>query len=189
MKYRAIVWSCPRPLLRQLLQLGSPTAGASTSWSRWNPSTSQSLLRPRTRKKPSATSPVCMSVWSCAVTPTAVTRTSSTSCGVSARLGTRSFVIMYQHVACKNMATVQGILDEQGRERGLRPDLGRARSYGPAYRFPPHHARQGQRVHAYRHEGRACRPVPRRVRGRGMYVSRRSKSFRNESPLARGFLS
>ena len=28
-------------------------------------------------------------------------------------------VIMYQNVACKNMATVQGILDEQGRERGL----------------------------------------------------------------------
>lgn len=28
-------------------------------------------------------------------------------------------VIMYQHVACKNMATVQGLLDEQGRERGL----------------------------------------------------------------------
>ncbi len=29
------------------------------------------------------------------------------------------FVIMYQNVACKNMATVQGILDEQGRERGI----------------------------------------------------------------------
>ena len=28
-------------------------------------------------------------------------------------------VLMYQNVACKNMATVQGILDEQGRERGL----------------------------------------------------------------------
>ena len=28
-------------------------------------------------------------------------------------------VIMYQNVACKNMATVQGILDEQGRQRGL----------------------------------------------------------------------
>ncbi len=28
-------------------------------------------------------------------------------------------VIMYQNVACKNMATVQGILDEQGRERGI----------------------------------------------------------------------
>ncbi|MCF0137581.1 MAG: 2-hydroxyacyl-CoA dehydratase [Oscillospiraceae bacterium] len=28
-------------------------------------------------------------------------------------------VIMYQNVACKNMATVQGILDEQGRARGL----------------------------------------------------------------------
>ena len=28
-------------------------------------------------------------------------------------------VIMYQNVACKNMATVQGLLDEQGRERGL----------------------------------------------------------------------
>ena len=28
-------------------------------------------------------------------------------------------IIMYQNVACKNMATVQGILDEQGRERGL----------------------------------------------------------------------
>ena len=27
-------------------------------------------------------------------------------------------VIMYQNVACKNMATVQGILDDQGRERG-----------------------------------------------------------------------
>ena len=27
-------------------------------------------------------------------------------------------IIMYQNVACKNMATVQGILDEQGRERG-----------------------------------------------------------------------
>jgi hypothetical protein len=27
-------------------------------------------------------------------------------------------VIMYQNVACKNMATVQGILDEQGRQRG-----------------------------------------------------------------------
>ncbi|MGI5977039.1 MAG: 2-hydroxyacyl-CoA dehydratase family protein [Candidatus Limivicinus sp.] len=27
-------------------------------------------------------------------------------------------VIMYQHVACKNMATVQGLLDEQGRQRG-----------------------------------------------------------------------
>ena len=27
-------------------------------------------------------------------------------------------VIMYQNVACKNMATVQGVLDEQGRERG-----------------------------------------------------------------------
>ncbi len=27
-------------------------------------------------------------------------------------------IIMYQHVACKNMATVQGILDEQGRQRG-----------------------------------------------------------------------
>ena len=26
---------------------------------------------------------------------------------------------MYQNVACKNMATVQGLLDEQGRERGL----------------------------------------------------------------------
>ena len=29
-----------------------------------------------------------------------------------------NFIIMYQNVACKNMATVQGILDEQGRERG-----------------------------------------------------------------------
>ena len=28
-------------------------------------------------------------------------------------------VIMYQNVACKNMATVQGILDEQGRARGI----------------------------------------------------------------------
>ncbi len=28
-------------------------------------------------------------------------------------------VIMYQNVACKNMATVQGVLDEQGRQRGL----------------------------------------------------------------------
>ncbi len=28
-------------------------------------------------------------------------------------------VIMYQNVACKNMATVQGILDDQGRQRGL----------------------------------------------------------------------
>ena len=27
-------------------------------------------------------------------------------------------IIMYQNVACKNMATVQGILDEQGRQRG-----------------------------------------------------------------------
>ena len=27
-------------------------------------------------------------------------------------------IIMYQNVACKNMATVQGLLDEQGRERG-----------------------------------------------------------------------
>lgn len=27
-------------------------------------------------------------------------------------------VIMYQNVACKNMATVQGLLDDQGRERG-----------------------------------------------------------------------
>ena len=27
-------------------------------------------------------------------------------------------IIMYQNVACKNMATVQGILDDQGRERG-----------------------------------------------------------------------
>jgi benzoyl-CoA reductase/2-hydroxyglutaryl-CoA dehydratase subunit BcrC/BadD/HgdB len=30
-----------------------------------------------------------------------------------------NIVIMWQHVACKNMATVQGILDEQGRELGL----------------------------------------------------------------------
>ena len=29
------------------------------------------------------------------------------------------FVIMYQNVACKNMATLQGILDEQGRARNL----------------------------------------------------------------------
>ena len=27
-------------------------------------------------------------------------------------------IIMYQNVACKNMATVQGLLDDQGRERG-----------------------------------------------------------------------
>ena len=27
-------------------------------------------------------------------------------------------IIMYQNVACKNMATVQGLLDEQGRQRG-----------------------------------------------------------------------
>ncbi len=27
-------------------------------------------------------------------------------------------ILMYQNVACKNMATVQGLLDEQGRERG-----------------------------------------------------------------------
>jgi hypothetical protein len=27
-------------------------------------------------------------------------------------------IIMYQHIACKNMATVQGILDEQGRDLG-----------------------------------------------------------------------
>ena len=27
-------------------------------------------------------------------------------------------ILMYQNVACKNMATVQGVLDEQGRERG-----------------------------------------------------------------------
>ena len=27
-------------------------------------------------------------------------------------------IIMYQNVACKNMATVQGVLDEQGRQRG-----------------------------------------------------------------------
>ena len=29
-----------------------------------------------------------------------------------------NIIIMYQNVACKNMAAVQGILDEQGRERG-----------------------------------------------------------------------
>jgi benzoyl-CoA reductase/2-hydroxyglutaryl-CoA dehydratase subunit BcrC/BadD/HgdB len=30
-----------------------------------------------------------------------------------------NFIIMYQNVACKNMATLQGVLDEQGRERGM----------------------------------------------------------------------
>lgn len=30
-----------------------------------------------------------------------------------------NLVILYQNVACKNMATVSGILDEQGRERGI----------------------------------------------------------------------
>ena len=29
-------------------------------------------------------------------------------------IGTQSFIIMYQHVACKNMATVQGILRRSG---------------------------------------------------------------------------
>lgn len=29
-------------------------------------------------------------------------------------------VIMYQHVACKNMVTLQGLFDEQARERGIR---------------------------------------------------------------------
>ena len=29
-----------------------------------------------------------------------------------------NLIIMYQNVACKNMATVQGLLDDQGRERG-----------------------------------------------------------------------
>lgn len=27
---------------------------------------------------------------------------------------------MYQHVACKNMVTLQGLFDEQARERGIR---------------------------------------------------------------------
>ena len=30
-----------------------------------------------------------------------------------------NMVIMYQNVACKNMATLQGILDEQARERNI----------------------------------------------------------------------
>ena len=47
-----------------------------------------------------------------------------------------NIIIMYQNVACKNMATVQGILDEQGREQGLSPDLDRARSDGSPHRSP-----------------------------------------------------
>ena len=30
------------------------------------------------------------------------------------------FVLMYQHVACKNMATVQGLFEDQARERGIK---------------------------------------------------------------------
>jgi benzoyl-CoA reductase/2-hydroxyglutaryl-CoA dehydratase subunit BcrC/BadD/HgdB len=30
------------------------------------------------------------------------------------------FVLMYQHVSCKNMATVQGLFEEQARERGIK---------------------------------------------------------------------
>ncbi len=69
---------------------GWPTAGASTSSSRWNRSTTPSTSRPRTRKRRCATWPACTSAWSCAATPTAATRTSWTSAGASARPGTRS---------------------------------------------------------------------------------------------------
>ena len=48
-------------------------------------------------------------------------------------------ILMYQNVACKNMATVQGLLDDQGRERGY--DL----------IWIEHEALQGQRVYAYRY--------------------------------------
>jgi hypothetical protein len=30
------------------------------------------------------------------------------------------FVLMYQHVSCKNMATVQGLFEDQARERGIK---------------------------------------------------------------------
>ena len=69
---------------------GWPTAGASTSSLRWSPSTSPSTSTPPMRPRRCATWPVCTSAWSCAATPTVVTTTSSPSCGVSARLGTRA---------------------------------------------------------------------------------------------------
>jgi benzoyl-CoA reductase/2-hydroxyglutaryl-CoA dehydratase subunit BcrC/BadD/HgdB len=39
-------------------------------------------------------------------------------CWAQAEAWNAPLIIMYQNVACKNMATVQGILDEQGRARG-----------------------------------------------------------------------
>ena len=96
-------------------------------------------------------------------------------------------IIMYQNVACKNMATVQGVLDDQGRERGydliwVEHDL-----MDPRTVSPPHHARQGQRVHAHRHEGGACRSVSGRVRGRGLHVIAKAHSVISAIPVKKGF--
>ncbi len=81
-----------------------------------------------------------------------------------------NIIIMYQNVACKNMATVQGILDEQGRERGyhliwIEHDL-----MDPRTVSPQDHARQGQRVHAHGHARRADRSLPLRFRRRKLHV-------------------
>ena len=74
MKYRALVWSCP--------------AHYYANFSNWL-ANCWGIDVPR--KKRCVTWPACTSVWSCAATPTAVTRTSSTSAGASARPGTRSW--------------------------------------------------------------------------------------------------
>lgn len=77
-----------------------------------------------------------------------------------------NIIIMYQNVACKNMATVQGILDEQGRERGYHMIWIEHDLMDPPHRLPQDHARQGQRVHAHGHARRADRSLPLRFRRR-----------------------
>ena len=162
MRYRGHRLDLPGPLLRQLLQLAGQLPGASASWWRWRASTSPSPWRPRTPSRPCWIWPVCTSAWSCAShTNGGYQSTCWTSCGSQCEAVERQH---HHHVSARVPArpwpAVQGLLDEQGRERGyhliwIEHDL-----MDPRTVSRQDHARQGQRVYAHGDAGRACGPHP-----------------------------
>ncbi len=87
MRYRGIVWSCPAHYYANFSNWLANCWGINILVEMESLNFTKPL-ETRTRRRRCAIWPVCTSAWSCAVTPTAATRTWWTSCGVSARRGT-----------------------------------------------------------------------------------------------------
>ena len=60
-------------------------------------------------------------------------------------------VLMYSHISCKTMAGLQGLFDDQARERGIRFYLGGTRSDGPQNGLQAPYERICEPLYAHSH--------------------------------------